>query len=90
MRKEEESVRVWTGLDLLQAKMIQQMLIDNGIECATDRDLRVIPVGEFGEISLWVGKDDEPRARPLLEEIEKDMSLRLEGSLEESDTEDLG
>ena len=78
MKPEEESVRVWVGLDLLQAQMLKQMLLDTGIECSADRDLGVLPTGEFGEISLWVSRSDEARARQLLEQLEDEMSAELD------------
>lgn len=83
MKRKEESVRVWVGLDLLQAQMLKQMLLENNIECWADRDLGVIPVGEFGEIALWVGKGDEERARTLLEQLEDKMSTDLDRELPE-------
>jgi hypothetical protein len=78
MKAKEDTVRVWVGLDLLQAQMMKQMLIDNGIECSADRDPGVIPAGEFGEIGLWVGQSDESRARKLLEQMEEEMSAELD------------
>lgn len=78
MKTKEESIRVWVGRDLLQAQMMKQMLIDNGIECSGDRDLGVIPTGEFGEIGLWVSKSNEARARTLLEQMEEEMSADLD------------
>jgi len=74
----EKSVRVWVGLDLLQAQMMKQMLLDSGIECSADRDLGMLPVGEFGEIGVWVSKADEARARTLLEQLEDEMSAQLD------------
>lgn len=90
MKPKEESVRVWVGLDLLQAQMMRQMLLDNDIECTADRDMTsMIPAGEFGEIGLWVSKADEPRARALLEETEEQMSKQLDRETpEESETEE--
>lgn len=78
MQREEESVRVWVGLDLLQAQMMKQMLLDSGIECSADRDPGVLPTGELGEIGLWVGKKDEAQARALLEQLEDQMSAALD------------
>ncbi|HKZ52841.1 MAG TPA: DUF2007 domain-containing protein [Candidatus Acidoferrales bacterium] len=78
MKAKEDTVRVWVGLDLLQAQMMKQMLIDNGIECLADRDRGVIPAGEFGEIGLWVSHTDEGRARKLLEKMEEEMSAELD------------
>jgi len=79
----EKSVRVWVGLDLLQAQMMKQMLMDSGIECSADRDLGVLPVGEFGEIGLWVSTADEARARELLEQLEDQMSTQLDTESDE-------
>jgi hypothetical protein len=80
----EDSVRVWVGLDLLQAQMMKQMLLDTGIECSADRDLGVLPFGEFGEIGLWVSKADEARARELLEQLEDEMSAELDAESDEA------
>jgi len=79
----EKSVRVWVGLDLLQAQMMKQMLMDSGIECTADRDLGVLPLGEFGEIGLWVSRGDEGRARELLEQLEDQMSAQLDAESDE-------
>jgi len=79
----EKSVRVWVGLDLLQAQMMKQMLLDSGIECSADRDLGVLPLGEFGEIGLWVSRDNEGRARELLEQLEDQMSAQLDTESDE-------
>jgi len=78
MEREEESVRVWVGLNFLQAQMMKQMLLENGIECFGDRDPGVLPFGELGEIGLWVSKQNEPQARQLLEELEDAMSAQLD------------
>ena len=83
MEPKEKSVRVWVGLDLLQAQMMKQMLMDSGIECTADRDLGVLPLGEFGEIGLWVSRDDEGRARELLEQLEDQMSAQLDTESDE-------
>ncbi|MBI2956015.1 MAG: DUF2007 domain-containing protein [Acidobacteria bacterium] len=74
-----EDVRVWVGLDLLQAKMLEQMLLDNGIECFSDRSgAEVLPAAGLGEIGLWVSKAQEERARTLLKAMEEEMSARLD------------
>ena len=83
MEPKEKSVRVWVGLDLLQAQMMKQMLLDSGIECSADRDLGVLPLGEFGEIGLWVSRDNEGRARELLEQLEDQMSAQLDTESDE-------
>ncbi|MGH9804089.1 MAG: putative signal transducing protein [Candidatus Acidiferrales bacterium] len=83
MEPRENSVRVWVGLDLLQAQMMKQMLLDSGIECSADRDLGVLPLGEFGEIGLWVSTADQARARELLEELEEQMSAELDTDSDE-------
>ena len=76
-------MRVWVGLDLLQTQMMKQMLLDSGIECSADRDLGVLPFGEFGEIGLWVSTGDEARARELLEQLEEQMSEQLDTESDE-------
>lgn len=78
MERGEQTVRVWAGLDLLQAQLMRQILLDNDIECFGDRDPGVIPAGEFGEMALWVRKQDEQRARALLEQAEEEMSAALD------------
>lgn len=88
MEPKENSVRVWVGLDLLQAQMLKQVLLDNGIECSADRDMGVIPAGEFGEIGLWVSKKDEGRARNLLQQTEDEMSEQLDRSLPDDEEQD--
>lgn len=90
MKPKEESVRVWVGLNLLQAQMMKQMLVDNGIECAVDRDMGIIPAGEFGEIGLWVSKQDEARAQTLLAQREEEMSTRSDRSLPTGEEEGPG
>ena len=83
MEPKEKSVRVWVGLDLLQTQMMKQMLLDSGIECSADRDLGVLPFGEFGEIGLWVSTADEAKARELLEQLEEQMSAQLDADSDE-------
>ncbi len=78
MEREEKTVRVWVGLDLLQAKMMEQVLLDRRIECFSNRDLGVLPAGVLGEIGLWVSKKDEQQARTLLEQMEEEMSDALD------------
>jgi len=85
MRREEETVRVWVGLNLLQAQMLRQALLDNGIECTTDRDIEVLPAAVLGEIGLWVSKQDEVRARALLSAMEEEMSAELDRDLSEDE-----
>ncbi len=78
MEREEKTVRVWVGLDLLQAKMMEQVLLDRGIECFSNRDLGVLPAGVLGEMGLWVSEKDEQQARTLLEQMEEEMSEALD------------
>jgi len=78
MEREEDTIRVWVGLNFLQAQMMKQMLLENGIKCYGDRDPGMLPFGEFGEIGLWVSKQNEQRARQLLEELEDAMSAELD------------
>lgn len=89
MEKEEKTVRVWAGLNFLQAEMMKQMLLENGIECFGNRDPGVLPFGEFGEIGLWVRQQDEPRARQLLQELEEAMSAELDEEPSDNDKEKL-
>ena len=85
MESKESLVRVWVGFDLLQGQLMKQMLRDNGIECFSPRDRGVIPTGALGEIGVWVGQEDEARARALLEQWEEEMSARRERDLPEED-----
>lgn len=88
MKREENSVRVWVGLDPLQAEMMKQMLLENGIECFHDRSVEMLPLGQMGEIGVWVGKADEARARELLMALEDEMSKQLDAELEEEEESD--
>ncbi len=76
MEAGENTVRVWVGLDPLQGKMMEQLLVDNGIECFSNRDTGVL--GAFSQTSLWVAQKDEARARTLLETAEEEMSAALD------------
>ena len=88
MKPEETTVRVWVGLDPLQAEMMKQMLLDNGIDCFHDRSVEVLPLGSMGEIGLWVAKQNEARARELLTALEDEMSEALDAETdEEGDSE---
>lgn len=78
MERNEKTVRVWVGLDLLQAKLMEQMLLDNGIECFSSRDTGLLLMGGRGDIGLWVAKKDEERARLLLKQAEEKMSEALD------------
>lgn len=84
---EEEMMRVWVGLDPLQAKLMQSMLLDNGIECFSDADSGFIPVGELRRVGLWVRKRDERQARQLLEQTEEEMSAALDAEDESGETD---
>ncbi|MDA2914495.1 DUF2007 domain-containing protein [Acidobacteriia bacterium AH_259_A11_L15] len=85
MKRDEETVRVWVGLDLLRAQMLRQMLEETGMACLADRDLGMIPAGEFGEIGLWVNKKDESQARTLLQELEDQMQAALDREISEEE-----
>lgn len=87
MKRETETVRVWVGRDLVQAQMMRQMLLESGIECLGNLDPGVIPTGEFGDIGLWVSKEDEQRARVLLEQLEQGMSEDRDGELSREEKE---
>lgn len=88
MERNENTVRIWVGLDLLQAQLMKQTLLDNGIECFADHDIEMLPAASLGEVGLWVGKDDERQARALLEELEETMSeaLDAEGTTPDNET----
>ncbi len=88
MKPGESTVRVWVGLDSLQAEMMKQMLLDNGIDCFHDRSVEVLPLGSMGEIGLWVSRENEARARELLTALEDEMSEALDAEIdEEGDSE---
>ena len=86
MKPGEDTVRVWVGLDPLQAEMMKQMLLENGIECFHDRSVEVLPVGGMAEIGIWVGKASEAQAREFIQELEDEMSEQLDKEIEEEDT----
>ena len=83
MKAGEGTVRIWVGLDPLQAEMMKQMLLENGVECFHDRGVEMLPVGGMGEIGVWVGKADEARARELVQALEDEMSEQLDQETEE-------
>ncbi|MGH9863295.1 MAG: putative signal transducing protein [Candidatus Acidiferrales bacterium] len=78
MEPGENTVRVWVGLNPLQAKLMEQILLDNDIECFSSLDAGMVLAGGRYETSLWVGKNDEARARTLLETAEAEMSEALD------------
>ena len=88
MERHEGSVRVWVGLNLLQAQLMEEVLRENGIECFSGQDTGLFLSGGRLEISLWVPKHEEERARALLEQAEEEMSeaLDAEGDAPQSDT----
>lgn len=78
--EEESIVRVWRGLDPLAAQFLQYSLLDHGIDCYLDRDLRRLDLG-MTDMGLWVAKRDEARARQVIAKREAEMLARLsEGS----------
>ena len=83
MKTGEDTVRIWVGMDPLQAEMMKQMLLENGIECFHDRSVEMLPVGGMGEIGVWVSKADEARARELVQALEDEMSEQLDQETEE-------
>lgn len=87
METNEDTVRIWTGMDPLQAKYMKQLLLDNEIECFVGHDHEMLPAGGLLYTGLWVAKKDEPRARELLEEAEDTMSEQLDAELPEDETE---
>ncbi|MFQ5696347.1 MAG: putative signal transducing protein [Terriglobia bacterium] len=89
MEHKGESIRVWVGLNLLQAQMMRQVLLDSNIECWADRgmDMGIIPAGVIGEIGIWVSKADEAQARRLLEQVEEQMSSDLDGEFTDESLE---
>ncbi len=86
MKSGEDTVRVWVGLDPLQAEMMKQMLLDNGVECFHDRSVEVLPVGGMAEIGIWVSKASEAQARELIQELEDEMSEQLDKEIEEDES----
>lgn len=83
MKPGEDTVRVWVGMDPLQAEMMKQMLLENGVECFHDRSVEMLPVGGMGEIGVWVSKANEARARELVQALEDEMSEQLDKEIEE-------
>jgi len=86
MKPDENTVRVWVGMDPLQAEMMKQMLLENGVECFHDRSVEMLPVGGMGEIGIWVSKTDEARARELVQALEDEMSEQLDKEIEEEES----
>ncbi|MFQ5927139.1 MAG: putative signal transducing protein [Terriglobia bacterium] len=72
----ERVVRVWRGLDSLQAQFLRASLLDNGIDCYLDRDMRRLDLG-MTDLGLWVAARDRDRARQLLADYEARMRLEL-------------
>ncbi len=87
MEREEDTVRVWVGRDPLQAKLMEQMLLDNGVECFSSGDRAMELMGSRGDIGLWVARKDESRARALLEEMEEEMSAALDADDDTAETD---
>jgi hypothetical protein len=73
----ERVVRVWRGLDSLQAQFLCQTLLDSGMDCYLDRDERHLDLG-MNDLSLWVAARDQGRARRLIEEEEAQMRHALD------------
>lgn len=88
MKQNESSVRVWVGLNLLQAQLLEEVLREHGIECFSGQDAGLFLSGGRLEISLWVPQREEKRARALLEQAEEEMSQALdaEGETPQADT----
>jgi len=78
MEPGESTVRVWVGLDLLQAQLMERALVDSGIECFLAQLNAVGYQAGIYEHSLWVAKKDEARARSLVEQVEEEMSAALD------------
>ncbi len=72
----ESIVRVWRGLDFLAAQFLRHSLLDNGIDCYLDRDIRRLDLG-ISEVGLWVAKRDEAQARRVIAEREAEMLAQL-------------
>lgn len=88
MERDEDSVRVWVGLNLLQAQLLEEVLREHGIECFSGQETGLFLAGGRLEISLWVPEHEEKRARALLERAEEEMSeaLDAEGDAPQADT----
>jgi len=86
MKPDENTVRIWVGMDPLQAEMMKQMLLENGVECFHDRSVEVLPLGAMGEIGVWVSKANEARARELVQALEDEMSEQLDKEIEEEES----
>lgn len=87
MERGEETVRVWTGLNLVQAMFLEQELQENGIEYFQSKDTGLFLAAGRMEISFWVGKKDEARARTVLRQAEEEMSAALDADAPETDFE---
>ncbi len=63
---------MWRGLDPLQAQLLRQCLLDNGIECYLDRDSRRLDLG-MTDVGLWVAKRDAAQARQIIAALEAEL-----------------
>ena len=81
MDTSERVVRVWRGLDSLQAHFLRQALLETGIECYLDRDARHVELG-MNDVGLWVAARDESRAREIITSCEAEMHAALEAETE--------
>jgi hypothetical protein len=61
----ERLVRVWRGLDSLQAHFLRDTLIGEGIDCHLDRDALHLDLG-MTDLGLWVAAADVGRARQVI------------------------
>ncbi|MBI4461999.1 MAG: hypothetical protein HY653_03745 [Acidobacteria bacterium] len=78
-------MRVWRGLDSLQAQFLRETLLANGIDCYLDRDTRHLDLG-MNDLGLWVAAPDKARARQLIAACEAEMRTALDsGSASESE-----
>lgn len=76
MEPNESIVRVWRGLDSLEAQFLRQSLLSKGIECYLDRDIRRLDLG-MTDLGLWVAKRDGARARRVVEEWQAETRAQL-------------
>ncbi|HSC77710.1 MAG TPA: DUF2007 domain-containing protein [Candidatus Acidoferrales bacterium] len=77
MDEREGLVRIWMGLNSLQAEFMRQLLVDHNIECFSALDTGMLYAGARYETSIWVTKENEERARGILGEAEESMSEQL-------------
>lgn len=88
MDGQAKTSRIWTGRNLFQAQLMEELLRERQIEYFRSEDTGLFLAGGPLEISFWVQEEDAGKARLLLEEKEEEMSTLLDGADEPEELED--